>query len=116
MATRAGVSTWVSKRVLRTVWSGLLTTDDGTAESTGRLSDRSVQVSGTFGVNADVTIQGSNDGTNWVTLSDPQGNPLVFDAAALEEILENTQFIRPVVVAGDGTTNVTVTLVSASTA
>lgn len=116
MATRANVSSWMSKRVLRTVWSGLLNGDDGAAESAGRLSDRSVQISGTFGAGGSVTIQGSNDGSTWATLRDPAGAALTFTTADLKEVLENTQFLRPIVTAGDGTTNLTVQLVSASTA
>lgn len=115
MATRSNVSTWMSKRVLRTQWTGLLTGDDGNPESPGRLSDRSIQVSGTLGT-ATINVQGSNDGTNWATLNDPAGGALGTMGLGIKEILENTQFIRPVVVGGDGTTNLTVTLISASTA
>lgn len=118
MATRSNLSTWLSKRVLRTQWTGLLNGDDGNPESPGRLSDRSVQVSGTFGAGGSVTIQGSNDGINWNTLHSPSGTsePLTFTTAGLLEVLENTQYIRPIVTAGDGTTSLTVNLLSASTA
>ena len=73
-------------------------------------ADRSVQVTGTFGVGGRVLLQGSNDGTNWVTLNDPQANALSFTAAGLEAVLELTQYIRPTVNAGDGTTSLTVTM------
>lgn len=116
MATRSAVSSWMSKRVARTVWSGLLTGDDGAAESPGRLSDRSIQVSGTLGAGGSVNVQGSNDGVTWATLSDPAGTPLATMGLGVEEILENTLFVRPLIVSGDGTTNITVQLVSASTA
>lgn len=116
MATRSNLSSWMSKRVLRTQWTGLLNGDDGNPESPGRLSDRSIQVSGTFGAGGSVSIQGSNDGINWVILRAPDSTPLTFTAADLKEILENTQYVRPVVTAGDGTTSLTVNLLSASTA
>lgn len=71
-------------------------------------SDRSVQVLGTFGSGGSVTIQGSIDGTNWNTLTDPQGNALTKTAAALEAVSEATPYIRPTCTAGDGTTAITV--------
>ena len=71
--------------------------------------DRSVQLTGTFG-NATVLIQGSNDGTNYVTLTDPQGNALSFTTAGLEQIEEATRYIKPTSSGGDGTQSVTVTI------
>lgn len=64
-------------------------------------ADKSVQVIGTFN-GGTVVIEGSNDGTNWVTLSDPQGNALSKTAAFLEQILEATRYVRPRVSAGTG--------------
>jgi hypothetical protein len=68
-------------------------------------SDRSVQVSGTFG-GATAVLQGSNDGVTWNTLTDPQGNALSFTAGGLEAVLELTRYVRPSVSGGDGTTSV----------
>jgi hypothetical protein len=64
-------------------------------------ANKSVQVVGTFGT-ATIIIQGSNDGTNWVTLSDPQGTAISKTAAFIEQILENTRFVRPLVSTGAG--------------
>lgn len=64
-------------------------------------ADRSVQVVGTFN-GGTLTVEGSNDGTNWVVLTDPQGNNLTITAARLEQIQELTRFIRPRVSAGTG--------------
>jgi hypothetical protein len=75
-----------------------------------KYADRSVQVSGTFGAGGTVVVQGSNNGTNYHTLTDPQGNALSFTAAGLEQITEVVKFIRPSVTAGDGTTSLTVTI------
>jgi hypothetical protein len=72
--------------------------------------DRCVQVSGIFGDGGSVTIEGSNDGTNWVGLTDQLGNPLVFAAAELAPIMEVTRYIRPNVTAGDETTELTITM------
>jgi hypothetical protein len=65
-------------------------------------NDRSVQVTGTFSTST-VTIQGSNDGTNWFTLNTPQGTAMNFTAAGLLAVQEHTRFIRPIVTGGTGT-------------
>lgn len=80
-------------------WPALATGDDGKVVQNTSYKDRSVQVSGTFG-GATCTIQGSNDGVNWFTLNDPQGNALTFTSARIEQILEVTRYIRPAVTGG----------------
>jgi hypothetical protein len=65
-------------------------------------SDRSVQMAGTF-AGASIAMQGSNDGTNFVTLTDPQGNPLLFSSAGLEQISEITRYVKPVTTVGTPT-------------
>ena len=71
-------------------------------------SDKTVQVGGTFGVGGSVTIEGSLDGTNYIALTDPQGNALTKTAAAIEAVSEAVPYVRPRVTAGDGTTAITV--------
>ena len=66
--------------------------------------DKTVKVFGTFGDT--LTIQGSNDGTNWATLSDSTGVPLEFTAAGIKLIAECPRYIRPS--AGASITSVTV--------
>lgn len=83
-------------------WAAMGNADTGTEIQMAQASDRSVQVSGTFG-GATVVLQGSNDGTNWVTLTDPQGNAISKTSAAIEQIEEATLSIRPVTSGGTGT-------------
>ena len=64
-------------------------------------ADRSVQVAGTFGGGA-VAIEGSNDGTNWATLNDAQGNALSITTAKIEQLLEVTRYMRAAVTGGTG--------------
>lgn len=73
-------------------------------------ADRTVQISGTFGAAGSCTIEGSNDGAAWFALTDPQGNAITKTAAGLEVIEEGPRYLRPNVTAGDGTTNLTITL------
>lgn len=82
-------------------WAAMGDADTGVAIEMPGSSDRSVQFSGTFGT-ATVVLQGSNDGTNWVTLTDPQGNAISKTAASIEMISELTRYIRPVTSGGGG--------------
>lgn len=80
---------------LMVLWSGLSHTNTtGTAVEFPNWRDRSVQIVGTFD-SATVVIEGSNDGSTWVTLTDPQGNAISKTAAALEQIEEVVRYIRP---------------------
>lgn len=73
----------------------------------GQWADASVQFAGSFGTST-VSIEGSNDGTNFAVLNDAQGNALSgVNTAKIEQILESTRYKRVVVAAGTG--NVTVT-------
>jgi hypothetical protein len=91
-------------------WTGLLNTDDGSGVDWVDFADRCFQVTGTFGTGGSLTIQGSNDGVNWAALSDPQGNALTFTTSKIEQALELPRYVRPIVTAGDGTTNLVATL------
>ena len=93
-------------------WSGLLNGDDGTSLIAPMHSDKTIQLKGTLGAGGTVAIEGSNDvgAETWAVLNDPQGNALTINAAKIEALLENPYKIRPHVTAGDGTTNLTVTI------
>lgn len=88
----------------------LVGTDTGTPihEQHADYSDRSVQILGTFSTNGSVTIEGSNDGTNYVALTDPQGNAITKTAAGFEQIMEAAAYMRPNCTVGDGTVSLTV--------
>lgn len=92
------------------VWTGLLNGDDGTPVQLYGSTIRSMQITGTFGSGGTILVEGSNDGTNYATLTDPQGNAISKTAASIEAIEEVTRYIRPRVSAGDGTTTLVVTL------
>jgi hypothetical protein len=62
------------------------------------------QVTGTFGA-ATVTLQGSNDGTNWhpLTRKGAGTNNLAFTSANLQNAWENPAYIRAISSGGTGT-------------
>jgi hypothetical protein len=85
-------------------WASVTGSDTGAPREYAKFNDKTVQVFGTFGDT--LTIQGSNDGTNWATLSDSTGVPLEFTAAGIKLIAECPRYIRPS--AGASITSVTV--------
>jgi len=87
------------------------TSDTGDPLEMAGSTVRSIQVTGTFGSGGTLVIRGSNDGTNYVTLNDAEGNALSLTAAGIESVQEITRFIRPEVTAGDGTTDLDVTMI-----
>lgn len=119
MATRQGTGVWTGKRVHKWTVSGLLNGDQSSSHSGSRLSDKTVQVLGVFGTGGSVNIEGSNDGgTTWAILNDSrgEGSALTFTAADVRVVNEVPDLIRANVTAGDGTTSLTVIILSSSVA
>ncbi len=83
------------------VWDFDAAGQDGATAEIASFTDRSVQVSGTFG-GTTVTIEGSNNGTTWVTLTDTAGTALTFTSAGLRQILQVTRYIRAKTTSGTG--------------
>ncbi len=89
-------------------WAAVTGSDTGAPYEYAKFSDKTIQCSGTFGDT--LTIQGSNDGTNWDTLTDNLGAALTFTAAGMRLIAQNPRYIRPS--AGSSISSVTVTIQS----
>lgn len=87
-------------------WTPVATGDTGAPAENYSFSDRSVQVTGTFG-GATCTIEGSNDGVNYSALTDTAGVALTFAAAGIKQVLQVTRYIRPSVAAGAGSLTIT---------
>ena len=114
MATINPVVTPIDDNTYKFFWETLTTTNSDGAPIPARFmsyADRSVQVTGTFGAGGNLRIQGSNDMTNYAALTDPQGNALDITTAKIEQIMEIGLLTRPFVSAGDGTTDLDVTIV-----
>jgi hypothetical protein len=110
MATRAYTITKTSNPLVWVVtWTGLVgsTSDTGipfdvtTVPGAGG-ADRSVHFHSSNFNGTTAVLQGSNDGTNYIGLTDPQGTPISMTSSGLEAVLEYTRAIRPSVSAGTG--------------
>lgn len=69
-------------------------TDDGAPINMAQWADRSVQFVGTWG-GGTVLFEGSNDGTNYATLTDAQTSAISKTADGLEQVIELTRLARP---------------------
>lgn len=119
MAITQGTGVWTGKRSHKWTCAAIPNGNQSSSHSGSRLSDKTVQILGTFGAAGSVNIEGSNDGgTTWAILNDTrgEGNPLTFTTADVRSINENPDLIRANVTAGDGTTALTVVIVSSSVA
>lgn len=90
-------TTYPGRGLILCSWAALTGGENGNSADMAHWPDKTVQVSGTF---TSVTIQGSNDKTNWIVLNDPQGVDLVLTAPGMAQIAENPLYIRPVIVGG----------------
>jgi len=97
MATRVPTITYGPnghRQCVLVEWAALASGDDGTPVEIPGWADRSVQIQATFG-DGTITLQGSNDGTNYHPLTDPQGNDIAKTANDLEQVIELPRYIRP---------------------
>jgi hypothetical protein len=93
-------------------WSGLLNGDDGAPVNLSDFPDRTIQILGTFGTGGSVSFEGSNNGIDYLVLTDPQGNAITKTATAMEFVTETPLWVRPRVTAGDGSTSLTVIMIA----
>lgn len=100
MATISPAVSVVSE-VAKVVWTPITSADTAAAFTVGgRGSDlASIQITGTFG-GATITLQGSNDGTNYVTLKDITGSAVSMTSAGLVDLRVAALYIKPVVSGG----------------
>lgn len=100
----------ISDDVVTATWTALTSANADGAPIHPRFNeyaDRCVHILGTFD-SATVLWQGSNDGTNYVTLTDPSSTAISKTAAAIEQVLESALFQRPNTSGGGGSQSVKV--------
>lgn len=103
------LGTDINVALQKATWSNMANGDVGQALHASEFSDRSVQVKGTFGTGGTMQLKGSNDGgTTWNVLRDPFGTNVSASGGNLIQLTELAEYVRPEIVAGDGTTSITV--------
>ena len=91
-----------NQRYIRAVWSGVATGDTIMPLETDMPADcSSVHIFGTFG-GATVTLDGTLDETNYVTLLDHEGNAISKTAEAVEGLRTGAVSYRPSITGGTG--------------
>ena len=106
MATITGTHAKVAKGVHTVTWLTLTETNTdgspyGPNEGAPFNPDKTFHIFGTWG-GGTLVIQGSNDGTNWLTLTDIHSNAASYTADAIDVIAESPLYVRPLVTAGSG--------------
>lgn len=89
-------------------WEALTSTDaNGDSWSPGEQSAAfaTVQFTGTFD-SATAVLQGSNDGTNWVTLTSTIGSSVSFTSAGYAEVSTAFLYLRPSTSGGGGSQDI----------
>src|SRR5258706_4000685 len=96
--------------IIAVQWTPMKFGDTAQPIVSGALVDHSIQCEGLFGAGTNIQIQGSNDGQNYHALTDPYSNTINMGSAQLRQTTEDTVWIKPVISAGDGTANLTITV------
>ena len=102
------------RQLVHVVWAALANGDTGALVELPSYSDGSVQIEGAAFGGGTLTMQATNDGTNYQTMTDPQGNDIAKTAADLEQLTEIARYIRPSL-SGGAAGAVTVTLIARRT-
>ena len=103
MATITLVSDQVAGKVYSYTWEALGDADQGEALDSPGLADKTITVTGIYG-GATLTLKGSNDGTNYMTIHDVFGNVMSFtNTNQIAMVAQCPKFMRPETSGGSGT-------------
>ena len=95
---RKGWETWT--------WTAITSGDTASAVDVGG-NLGAIYFGGTFD-SATVVMKGSLNGSNYVAMTDPQGNALSKTAEALEQFEERVRFMQPTHSGGSGSQSLTI--------
>lgn len=105
MATAAVTTTLIGNEAVLYEWTLTQADADGASITAHEYGDRTAQIgtSGTTGFGTGTAVmQGSNDGTNWFALTDPQGDGISKTTASLKSVMETPLRTRPVLTGATG--------------
>jgi len=89
-------------------WADVDSGDTFQEAGIGQYPSQTLQISGTLS-GATVGLEGSNDGTNWVDLT-TDGSTAI-DGLGIFWVWETPRYVRPSLSGGDGSTDLTFTIV-----
>lgn len=91
------------------IWENCTPNEDFEPIEMPASSSGSVQISGIFGANGSVALEGSNDGIDFFTIDDIHGDPIRRSSGGIMTVGDRPRYIRPSV-SGDASVNVKVVL------
>lgn len=103
MATITPTRGTIAVNIESLTWTGLSTADtaDGLIVMGASPAIGCMQCSGTFG-GATITLQGSNDGSTYASVTDAAGNAITLSAAGLKDFSTAAAYLRPSSSGGTG--------------
>lgn len=97
MAVIAPITAHPHRGVITVTWSSIASGDTCSPATMYAYPDKTATLAGTF-TTGTVTLQGSNDDTNYFSLVDAQGNAIAAATGGkMEAVLENPLYIKPAV-------------------
>ncbi len=90
-------------------WTLTAADASGVSITAHEFGDRTVQFSGNFD-GASASLEGSNDGSTWAVLTDPQGNALTKSSGGLETVMETPRYTRATASGGNGAQSITISI------
>jgi hypothetical protein len=113
MALINGVGVWIAPSTHQKTWAAVLNGDTMSPLNAPQLQDKTISVMGTFGAAGAIALLGSNDGVNWAPVHQAYTDTAIsFTAAGLQAVAESPAYLQPQLSGADGTTNLTVSIVS----
>lgn len=101
MATRQAATIRTEAGNFIATWTGITEADTGSAITVPReVEGVTIQTTGDFTTSGAVTLEGSNNGTDYATLKDPGGTDIVMTTTAIWRLESIPLFIRPRATAG----------------
>lgn len=101
------------RRVDIVTWANLGQGDDGQPYVAYNRPDKTIQILGSFD-STTVLFEGSNDGSNWETLTDADGSACSFTGADLVFVREAPFYVRPIIDSDGGSGDITIIMVAAT--
>lgn len=103
MATKVAALVFDNSGPMISTWLGITEADSGQAVIVPDLvTSLVIQGTGNYGAGGNITVEGSNDNTNFSVLKDITGTDIVLASTKAWQLRDNALYIRPRATAGTG--------------